>query len=186
MKLGHTQTCTHTNNDDVELNHAWNPQPSACSHIHTEAYVYTSTLTCTYLLFIHKDQRIAKLLLLNDLKVDRVSHGHSLDLSLPEIKVWPLTHRCKQTLAHAGLLWPRYWLFCFPMFPVRIPPYSLYPFYLLEKLFWNFNVFKYEVTRAGWTMIGSSVWISLTTGLCLFVWSSFFFSPHLRVHRVYR
>lgn len=37
MKLGHTQTCTHTNNDDVELNHAWNPQPSACSHIHIEA-----------------------------------------------------------------------------------------------------------------------------------------------------
>lgn len=62
----------------------------------------------------------------------------------------------------------------FPLFPVHISPYSLYPFYLLGKLLWNFNLFKYEVTRAVWTMIGSSVWISLTTGFCLFVWYFFF------------
>lgn len=96
--------------------------------------MYTSTLTGAYLLFIRKDQIIAKPFLLNDLKVGRVLHDHSLDLSLREIKVWPLTHSRKQTLTHAGLLWPRYCLFSFPLFPVCISPYSLYPFYLLEKL----------------------------------------------------
>lgn len=78
--------------------------------------MYTSTLTGAYLLFIRKDQIIAKPFLLKDLKVGRVSHDHSLDLSLREIKVWPLTHSRKQTLTHAGLLWPRYWLFCFLYF----------------------------------------------------------------------